>query len=337
MKILFLLKKQNNYGNYSFKGLSSGLFNSAKMTEESLEEHLDIEADLKICIDGNSIDKELNEYRPDVCIIEAIWVTPKKIQELQKLYKDLLFVIRIHSEVPFLANEGVAIDWIKEYKKISNVSVAFNSKEAQTSFMATLYTNFPYLPNIYSGCDDRNFLGEFKNKKVIDIGCFGALRPMKNQLFQAFASISLGNYQNKLIRFHVNSTRQEQGGESVVKNLRALFKNTKHELVEHSWLPHEEFLGLISNMDLGMQLSFNESFNIVAADFVSQGIPIIVGNTIEWLPEESKTSTTNIEAVVKKMLHALKNGNSLVRKEKKSLKRYNEEALEAWEDFITTC
>lgn len=336
MKILFLLKKQNNYGSYSFAGLSSGLYNSAHMTEEQLEEHLGIKAALRICIDGNSIDKELHEYRPDVCVLEAIWVTPDKLKELQGLYKDLLFVVRIHSEVPFLANEGTAIAWIKEYMRMANVSVAFNSKEAEKSFMSALYTNFPYLPNIYKGCDKNSYLGNFCNKKVIDIGCFGALRPMKNQLFQAFAAIAFGNYYSKTIRFHINSSRQEQGGESVIKNLRALFKNTKHELVEHGWLNHEDFLDLIGDMDLGMQLSFNESFNIVAADFVSQGIPTIVGDTIEWMPELSKTSTTNIEEVVYKMLFALKNGNSLVRKQKRALQTYNKESLEAWKDFIDT-
>lgn len=334
MKILFLLKKQNNYGSYSFKGLSSGLYHSAQMTAKQLSLNLKVETKLEICIDGNSIDKELYDYSPDICIIEALWATPKKLEELQNLYSNILFIVRIHSEVPFLANEGIALEWIKEYQKMPNVAVAFNSREAQASFMSTLYINFPYLPNIYREFSGDKSLGEFKKKSIINIGCFGAIRPMKNQLLQAFAAISFGNYYNKIIRFHINGTRKEQGGEPVIKNIRSLFRGTKHKLIEHPWLPHEEFLEIISNMDLGLQLSFNESFNIVTADFVSQGIPIIVGPTIEWMPNISQTSTTNIKKIMNTMRFALENGNLLVDKERKYLREYNKEAIVSWKDFI---
>jgi len=36
-------------------------------------------------------------------------------------------------------------------------------------------------------------------------------------------------------------------------------------------------------MDLGMQCSFSETFNIVGADLISQGVPLIGSTEIPWI------------------------------------------------------
>src|SRR5689334_13150548 len=101
-------------------------------------------------------------------------------------------------------------------------------------------------------------------KEIINIASFGSLRPFKNQLIQAVAAIVFAEQKDKILYFHINSTRMEQGGESVIKNIKALFEGTDHKLVEHGWLEQHHFLELVSRMDLGMQISFTESFNLVA-------------------------------------------------------------------------
>jgi hypothetical protein len=55
-----------------------------------------------------------------------------------------------------------------------------------------------------------------------------------------------------------------------------------HELISHTWTPREEFLLLCSQMDLGMQCSFSETFNIVGADLLSQGVPLVTSSEIPW-------------------------------------------------------
>ena len=35
-------------------------------------------------------------------------------------------------------------------------------------------------------------------------------------------------------------------------------------------------------MDIGMQVSFSETFNIVGADIVSQGVPLVASSEIPW-------------------------------------------------------
>lgn len=333
LKLLFLLRKNLSSGGYNYGAPKAGLYNSARMTAKTLEDRLNVNTKLEIVMDGNSIDKAIHSFKPDFCVLEAIWVTPAKLRELVKLHPKVHFIIRVHSEVPFLTNEGMAIQWIKEYALISNVTISFNSLETTKDFKEVMKGSFKYLPNLYEETKSLPDISD-RNRKVLDIGCFGAIRPLKNQLMQAFAAMAFVNDKGKKLRFHINGSRVEQGGESTLKNLRNLFVGTKHELVEHDWMEREKFLQVISNMDLGMQLSFTESFNIVTADFVSQGVPIIVSETVSWMPEIAKAKTDNIQDIKNKLEDAYKNRLWFDVMQTSALKLYSEMSLGHWKRFI---
>jgi hypothetical protein len=306
MKLLFICKKR-----VSEYGISVGLDNSAQFLVNHFN-RFNIDSKLVSVIDSNSIDKEIYNYNPTHVIIHALWVPSYKLKELLSLarYKNIKFIIRIHSKIPFLANEGIAIEWLKEYKELQkdypNLIISANSKDGNDGIIKSLVINSIYLPNIYEPSYPAPNTKKSKNKKILNIGCFGAIRPLKNQLIQAIAAIEYGNRYNKIIHFHINSSRAEQKGESVLKNIRSLFKNTNHKLIEYEWKSHEEFLSIIDKMDLGMQVSLTETFNIVTADFVYCGIPIVVSSQIEWASYFSKASCHNINSIVNKMRTNLK-------------------------------
>src|SRR4051812_17688645 len=112
MRVLFLGKKRN-----TSYGISFGLRNSAEFVANALMKYgVAEEAVAMMVVDGNSIDKEVYNFEPDVVVIEAIWVTPEKIEELCLRYPKVKWTIRIHSKTPFLANEGMAFKWINGYK-----------------------------------------------------------------------------------------------------------------------------------------------------------------------------------------------------------------------------
>jgi len=122
------------------------------------------------------------------------------------------------------------------------------------------------------------------NKNTISIGCFGALRPLKNHLQQAIWAMMFADKIGKHLEFHINRSEFEKDESSpVLKNLHSLFSSTPHTLVEHPWVEHDEFLKLVKTMDLGLQMSFTETFNIVTADFVYCGVPIVVSDEIDWM------------------------------------------------------
>lgn len=188
----------------------------------------------------------------DVVVLEALWVTPHKLQELIRIsrHSRRYWIIRVHSKAPFLANEGMATDWIRDYTRINSnrIIIAPNTTELTEQLKSVFPKgNFMYLPNLYKAAPA---LSEYNPcEGVVNVGCFGAIRPMKNQYLQAMASIDFANRENLILNFHVNSSRIEQKGENAMKNIQALFKNSKHQLVEHKWYYHNEFLKVISRMD----------------------------------------------------------------------------------------
>ena len=108
------------------------------------------------------------------------------------------------------------------------------------------------------------------------------------------------------MRFHINTQRIEGKGEPVLKNLRELFKNNpRHELIEHGWLSHNEFIDLVQRMDIGLQVSFSETFNIVSADFVNNNIPVVTSNEVDWVNPVYYANPSKVESIVSRMKRAL--------------------------------
>lgn len=300
-KVLFVCKRRNASGGYP--GASYGLINSARYVAKHLLTR-GIHAEVVEVDDANGIDKVVSEYNARHVILEALWVTPQKLGELATMKshvsKDRRWVVRVHSKLPFLAYEGMAMDWIFGYRdlQLPQVFVAPNTFEL-TRDLLDLGVNAVALPNIYE--PDTTVVPDqvlTKGRYYLDIGCFGAIRPMKNHLAQAMAAIRFANHLGRPLRFHVNSTRLEQKGDSALRNLRALFKANSHQLVEHDWTNHDAFLGLVNQMDLGMQVSLSETFNIVAADFATCSVPVIVSPEISWMPRQLQTDPTSTDCMV---------------------------------------
>ena len=293
MKILFLLKRRDDYSHAlhsSHLGLSTGLFNSASFMNDMLNE-AGVESHLEVVVDNNCIDREATKHKPTHVIIEALWVVPTKFYILQKLHPNVKWIIRLHSELPFLAGEGMAMDWLGDYLTYKNVSIGVNAPRMMQEVIDYASIKFPkfdkskvvYMPNFYPQNYDKKSLD--KSKEYIDIGCFGAVRPLKNHMLQAIAAVKFAESINKKLRFHINAGRIEMKGEPVLHNLRGMFiqlYHKGHELISHTWTPREQFLNLCSQMDIGMQCSFSETFNIVGADLVSQGVPLVTSSEIPW-------------------------------------------------------
>jgi hypothetical protein len=72
-----------------------------------------------------------------------------------------------------------------------------------------------------------------------------------------------------------------------------------HILVTHPWCSREEFLKICAQMDIAMQVSFSETFNIVAADSLSQGVPLVASDEIEWSFDVFNAIPTDTKGIVK--------------------------------------
>ena len=320
VKILFILKYREAPGPqpYSQGGMSSGLYNSANMVKTALNEFglkdMQCEAKLVQVQDNNCIDREVALFKPDIVIIEAIWVVPEKFTILQRLHPTVKWIIRNHSNIPFLSGEGSAIGWISEYIKHKNVYVATNTKESldDLKLLASIQLcdnwKIIYFPNYYMS-DVEPFEYTF-DSNILNVGCFGAIRPLKNQLQQAFSAIKYAKSHNKYLNFHINASRIEGNAASTMKNLKSLFNNADGvSLIEHGWMSHDKFIGLIGTMDLSMQVSLSETFNIVTADAVMMDVPVVVSHEIKWVDDRYKAITTDTIDIINKMHLALNDSN----------------------------
>ena len=346
--VLFILKRREDFDSdkHSNIGLSTGLYNSASFVSNMLLNQ-DIDAGLEVAIDANCIDRIVTAHRPTIVIIEAMWVTPSKFTELQRLHPNVTWVVRLHSELPFIAGEGMAIDWIGDYSTFKNVVIGVNAPrmhEEISKFLALknrwdeekTLDKVVFLPNYYPQTFKPKTFD--RSKDVVDVGCFGAIRPMKNHLTQAFAAVEFAEAVGRKLRFHVNAGRVEMNGGPAFKNLRSLFEHLNdrgHELINHVWTPRDEFLVLCSTMDIGLQVSFSETFNIVGADLISQGVPLVGSREIPWITENCQADPTCTVDIARKLKHAYYSPEQNVLYNQQLLLNYTSAASVIWHKYCS--
>ena len=347
-RILFVLKRREDFNatKHTTIGLTTGLYNSATFVCDMVRE-IGHNSRLVVVNDNNDIDREVTAYRPTHCIIEALWVVPSKFDILAKLHPDVKWIIRIHSELPFMANEGVAVSWFGDYLAHDNIVLAPNAprmmREVETFAKLLGYTDSEikrkvvYLPNSYPQDDYQPHKKINRKADTIHIGCFGAIRPLKNHLMQALAAAEFAHSIGKKLAFHVNAGRVEMKGQPVVNNLRGLFEHLYDRgdrMIVHKWTERAEFLKTCRSMDLGMQVTFTETFNIVAADLVTQGVPIITTKEIPWASSWFSADPTDSKDIVAKLQRAYDNADWNVGLNQDALHKYTNNTKRIWKGYF---
>lgn len=342
MRILFICKRNECYSFVSYCRRSSGLWNSTRFIVESLQAK-GVNAKIVEVHDNNDIDREIHKFNresklihdhsPLKVIIEALWVVPSKFLELKPLHPKVKWFVHLHSHIPFLAIEGIAMQWIDGYGELG-VGIIANSLPAYDALKAVVrHKGLRFLPNVYLS----NPRHPKKSRCVdhIDIGCFGAVRPLKNQLLQAMAAIRFANESGKRLRFHINGSRTETMGDPVLKNIKELFSMTPHaRLVQHAWHEPEDFIRQIEmKIDIGMQVSLTETFNVVTADYVTAGVPVVTSKEVSWVNWFSKAKDDSIDSIVRHMRWAYR-FRCLIKLNQWLLKRNSKKAQKMWYRFL---
>lgn len=355
-RVLFVLKyREQPYGDAGWGDspasgaapLSSGLYNSARFVCEMLQD-AGVEADLVHVVDNNAIHREVVRFEATLVIVEAFWVVPEKFDELARACPGVQFVVRNHSEAPFLASEGIGFDWTLKYADRDNVAISCNAPRMleETRFLVSakrsdlspgqITRRVPFLQNYYPLRDVTPFRPQ-RQRDVVDVGCFGAVRPLKNHMLQAIAAIKFAERIGKDLRFHVNAGRVEMNGAPILANLRQLFAHyDRHELVEEPWAPHEAFRRVVAGMDLVSQVSFSETFNIVAADAVSANVPVVSSPEIAWTSTASQADPTSSDEIAERMHDAyrIKAAAPGHNPNIGGLRAYNRESRAGWLDYV---
>lgn len=356
-RVLFVLKhreiKNDDYSSWGdgtkpYQLLHSGLFNSARFVNDMMNS-IGFDSKLVHVVDNNKIHAEIVKFNPDFVVIEAYWVVPEKFDELRKVCPNVRFIVRNHSEAPFLANEGIAFDWTLKYLERPNVIMSCNSPRMlkEVRFLASqkfphwtkkqIEAVVPYLPNYYPIFPDNDARID-PSAAVLNVGCFGAVRPLKNHVSQAIAAMMAADKLGKRLNFHVNAGRVEGRGEPILKNLQSIFSHyPQHNLIHHPWRPHTEFKDVVKRMDVVSQVTFSETFNIVAADAVSQGVPVVVSKEIRWANDLFYADPTSTDDIADKILlaYSVKKNFPWWNPSLGGLKKYNRDSVRIWGNYFT--
>jgi hypothetical protein len=351
MSALFILKRREDYNSdpsysYSYQ-IATGMWNSALFVADMLNEN-GIPANVEMVVDANAIDAVVVQNNPSQVFIEGLWVPPAKFTELMALshHAGRQWHVRIHSEMPFLATEGVAFEWITAYLT-QGVVVAANSPRihlqlkqwaASAGFSESqIVAQLPLLQNYYPTDYRTIFPGEldFSQKPELDIGCFGALRVLKNTLQQAQIAVEFARSIGKPLRFHVNSLESGPHAGGISKNLESFFAAlppAEAVLVPHGWEDRPTFLQSTQSIDLMMQLSFSETFNIVGADATWVGRPVLGSPELPWLYPLYGDETSSTDAM-KSLQTIMSNPSFFVTQNRARLKTYSAGSEIQWVSY----
>jgi hypothetical protein len=280
------------------------------------------------------------EVMPTHVIISApSWVQPEDFKLLALDHPDIEFVQLNHSGCAYLSIDKFGIRNIREISALSlethNVRVAGNNPRF-CHWMERTIGPCLQLPNLY---DPETFVQPYPQRKnwgsVLRVGCFGAARPWKNQLLAAESAIELARTMGVQLEFHVNSKRPD-GGERMIESRAELFDGMRDcRLVQVPWERWSTFRKTIATMHLLYQPSFDETFNVVTADGIAEGVASVTTSSIEWTPRQWWCDPCDPGDATKVALHLLHDPYA-VEDGRRSLRDYTANGLQRWKDYLGT-
>jgi glycosyltransferase involved in cell wall biosynthesis len=226
------------------------------------------------------------EVRPTHVIIAAPWLPTADVAALAAELPDIRFVVVSHSNVGFLAADPHAIRLLRETVDLQvathNVVVGGNCRRFVDWASEAWGVPVAWLPNLYDLSDPAPRAGCTWSGGALRLGLFGANRPFKNFLTAAAAAVELAARLRVPTELHLSTGRDEGANIQALEELTEGIHNLR--VIRVGWLSWPQFRRLVRHMHLVLQPSYTESFNVVAADAVAEGVPVVASDAIDWLP-----------------------------------------------------
>ena len=219
---------------------------------------------------------------------------------------DIQFAVLVHSNIAFLQVESNGIRLLREavdleLSSVGNFNVAANSRSGVRGMEDAWESPATYLPNLYYLDNTVRTHRPKWSGGTLRIGAFGAMRPLKNPTTSAFAALAIATNLGTNLEFHINVGRNDGGwADRLVKSVDAIFDGLPNAVVvKNPWDAWAGFRKQVRHMHLLLQPSFTESFNVVTADGVAEGVASVVSDVIEWAPNHWKSSPDDTNAIAR--------------------------------------
>lgn len=321
--------------NVSHIGLGVSALNTAKVLRSN-----GVLADVWPILGAKQLAERIaaTDPRPTHILLAAPWIPVLDLQAfLVFRYPEINFAVVCHSNVGFLSADPMAIKNFRDDLNLEqgamNFVAAGNSQRFCNFIQESYQRPCTFLPNLYFLEDKKAHHRRGWSGGTLRIGSFGAVRPLKNHISAAAASLEIAEKLNTDVEFHLSVGRVE-GGYTVVRAIEAMLNaSPRVTLVKDDWYQWPNFRHLVRSMHLMIQASFTETFNMVTADGASESVPSVVSDAIDWAPDDWKAEVDNpvdIARIGRRLIldpDAGEDGfNALV--------NYNQQGLLAWQQWL---
>jgi hypothetical protein len=132
------------------------------------------------------------------------------------------------------------------------------------------------------------------------------------------------------------SAGRTEGGGCILDAVRAMTAGLPHvKLVQSGWQSWPSFRTTVRHMHLLMQPSYTESFNMVTADGVAEGVPSVVSSAIDWAPDHWKASVDDVRDIARVGRYLLADPHAPA-DGLRALTQHNREGLDAWMSHLSS-
>lgn len=284
----------------------------------------------------HSIDRynETHKVKLTHAVISAPWLSVHDLKSLLSHFPSVQFVVLSHSNVGFLQADPCGVGLLRQYQRLSKEFPNFKVGGNSIRFVEWMRHSYGYdvvlLPNLYPVKDPVE--KRWDGKSTLKIGAFGAVRPEKNFMTAAAAAVAIQTTLGIPVELHMSTGGEGDRG-LTAPSIDEMCEG-KIKVVRHPWMFWDGFIQLIASMDLLIQVSYTESFNMVTADGISVGVPSVVSSAIYWAPESWKVDSDNALLIAHKGVELLTDAR--VRNEGvECLLSHNEHSVSYWKEFLT--
>jgi hypothetical protein len=309
-----------------------GLGVTAMNTAKSLRA-AGVSAEVWPIVSAQELSTRLTAQPASHVVVSAPWIPTLDLASLAYNFPDTQFLVTCHSNLGFLQADPSAMRLVREGADLErttwNFRIAANSQRLVDWITDAYRVPATWIPNVYHLDQTAAIRRNPYQGGTLRIGAFGAARPLKNFMTAAGAAVQIATALRADVELWMSSGRNEGAG-SLNEAIRQMIVGLPHiKLVETGWQTWPQFRQTVRNMHLLLQPSYTETFNVVTADGVAEGVPSVVSEAIDWAPDNWKARVDDVDHIAQTGIRLLRD-KSAPRKGLRALQRYNQRAMAAW-------
>jgi hypothetical protein len=271
-------------------------------------------------------------------VISAPWLPTADLAALAMLFHQVDFTVVSHSNVGFLQADPNGITLLREAGDLQtgtiNCHIGANSRKFVRWWQDVYEQPMRWLPNMYDLNSSLSGPQAWQRGAVLRIGSFGAIRPLKNLLTAGAAALEMSSRLKTDLEFHISAGRAEGGGDTVLRGLMAMYASLPNAtVVQDGWSSWPAFRRTVRAMHLLLQPSYTESFSMVTADGIAEGVPVVGSDAIDWLPQSWIASNDNANEIADVGTRLLFFPNA-IEEGIEALVRHNNAGLRSWTNIV---